>query len=507
MRRTKLALIVSGVWLLAGVLAGFALAILGFNSRSLGLAAVLVLVATGIGFWLARRADHKADVRLALLAQAVGVKPDEGRSIEAIVNALAQRLERTGHFKSAFRLLQQPAAIATIGGEILVASQGLMALEPSAVEGQSLDTLFDARVLAGGGGVAEEELVALGDRRFIMHRKLIGTTRMVLELEPAGHFVGDDDLDAFAEALAGGQTGFRFDAKAARQSPVLRVMNDSLEIFDAASHGIDQLCAGAVLEPAILESNSGFGPQLRTLHDAVWTLATERDEEAAAREAMEGKLGAIARAIDGYRTAATRMGELASATQSGIAVASKAVKTGRAKMTAALQLEREAKALAVNAATAARRTHEAAGGVDLASGEIDKMVAAIEDVSFRTNLLALNAAVEAARAGEQGAGFGVVAEEVRTLAQTTTRTARDIRLLVGHSRAQAGIGLSEAGDLEKIIAGLEANLRNLSNESHMIAGALDEGSGALGQIDAQVGAVSEEAKRALLLPARKQRPA
>ena len=52
------------------------------------------------------------------------------------------------------------------------------------------------------------------------------------------------------------------------------------------------------------------------------------------------------------------------------------------------------------------------------------MVAAIEDVSFRTNLLALNAAVEAARAGEKGAGFAVVADEVRMLAQSTQKTAQ-----------------------------------------------------------------------------------
>lgn len=86
---------------------------------------------------------------------------------------------------------------------------------------------------------------------------------------------------------------------------------------------------------------------------------------------------------------------------------------------------------------AARRTHLAVGGVDKATAEIDRMVAAIEDVSFRTNLWALNAAVEAARAGEKGAGFAVVAEEVRTLAQSTQKTAKEIRALVVHSRGQA----------------------------------------------------------------------
>jgi methyl-accepting chemotaxis protein len=101
--------------------------------------------------------------------------------------------------------------------------------------------------------------------------------------------------------------------------------------------------------------------------------------------------------------------------------------------------------------------------------EIDTMTAGIEDVSFRTNLLALNAAVEAARAGEKGAGFAVVADEVRQLAQVTNRSAKDIRIIADKGRAQARIGLDEAGDLQKITAALRENLRNLSNAPSTIA--------------------------------------
>jgi hypothetical protein len=63
--------------------------------------------------------------------------------------------------------------------------------------------------------------------------------------------------------------------------------------------------------------------------------------------------------------------------------------------------------------------------VQSASEDITKILKTVDDVAFHTDILALNATLEAARASEQGAGFGIVAEEVRTLAEGYAAAARE----------------------------------------------------------------------------------
>lgn len=109
----------------------------------------------------------------------------------------------------------------------------------------------------------------------------------------------------------------------------------------------------------------------------------------------------------------------------------------------------KAKALASEAqsvAQAGSRTMvemtQAMAAIDTSSAEVAKIVKNIDEIAFQTNILALNAAVEAARAGEAGAGFAVVAEEVRSLAQRSAAAAKETA-----DKIEAAIASSRKGSL------------------------------------------------------------
>lgn len=106
------------------------------------------------------------------------------------------------------------------------------------------------------------------------------------------------------------------------------------------------------------------------------------------------------------------------------------------------------------------------------SAQIFNIVNVIKEIANQTNLLALNATIEAARAGEHGRGFAVVADEVRKLAENTTRSTQEISGMISKMKTDTQ---HAAHDIEKGVQRVTEGV-NLANQAGVSITSISAGS-------------------------------
>ena len=112
---------------------------------------------------------------------------------------------------------------------------------------------------------------------------------------------------------------------------------------------------------------------------------------------------------------------------------------------------------------------EAMSRINETSQKIGNIISEIENIASETNLLSLNASIEAARAGEAGRGFSVVADQIRQLAEQSSKSAVDTRTLIEGAMSEIDNGNKVADRAVASLATVVEGIRKVADSSQELS--------------------------------------
>lgn len=273
-------------------------------------------------------------------------------------------------------------------------------------------------------------------------------------------------------------------------------------VVNSLSHGLRKLAQGDVT--VVLDEP--FNPKYEALRSdfnrTVDQLHTMISSASSRVKAMFGDSDALRAAADDLSRRVETQANTLDVSVRDLEQVSEKVKTSAQTATLTCERMREATEAMHSNRTLAHETVEAMQKIDEHSKKISSFTDLINDIAFQTNLLALNAGVEAARAGAEGGGFGVIAVEVRRLAQRSSEASSEIGQVIVESAktvthgvelvSRSGESLDQlSGIVEHVATQIEEisssamndsstltdvckNLKHLDNETQYSAANLEE---------------------------------
>ena len=217
---------------------------------------------------------------------------------------------------------------------------------------------------------------------------------------------------------------------------------------------------------------------------------TAQVRETQRRAELQRRIGADLDVIGEAAGNVARQTSEAAGTVKRVSVDIQAVASGAEELSASVseiaQQVTQASAMSDRAVGQAIRTSGIVAGLSEEAGRIGEVVALISGIAGQTNLLALNATIEAARAGEAGKGFAVVAQEVKQLAEQTSKATDQIRRQIGATQSATAEAVDAIGAIERTI-------RELNQVAATIAAAVEEQSAVTREMSASMHAASSGA--------------
>jgi methyl-accepting chemotaxis protein len=232
------------------------------------------------------------------------------------------------------------------------------------------------------------------------------------------------------------------------------------------SEGRDE---AAELLTALREMNAGLGRMVTQIRTGAESIAVGASQVAAGNQSLASRTEEHASSLE--ETASTLE-------QFTTTVRQNADRAGQAS-----ELAASASVTAQKGGEVVNKVVATMAEVTSSSKRISDIIGVIDGISFQTNILALNAAVEAARAGEQGRGFAVVASEVRSLAQRSASSAKEIRGLIENSVGRIAAGAKLVDQAGRTMEELVTSVRRVAEIMTEIASASHEQSSGIEQIN------------------------